>query len=414
VSTVALVLLAFVGLYPIVTAGLWIGGGLTFWAREERRELPPPASGWPGVTILIPAFNEEQVIATCVRAALAVDYADFEVLVLDDGSQDGTAEAARAASAGDDRLRVVHDPVNRGKAEQLNRGFEMARHELVVVSDADTHLHPLAVRKLVTRLTSSSRLAAVGGAPHVTNRVNLLCVMQVLEAASIVGLIRRTQAVAGTVGVVAGVLGIFRRDAVIAVGGYRGEMATEDIDLTWRLLLAGWDTGYEPDALVGMEVPATMRALWAQRRRWARGQGEVLRVHMGEVARWRHRRVWLVALESVASLLWVVAFVLATAFTTVAAIGAHDIPALLLAFSWGIAVALIATIQLGFALRVELPYDRRAMLVFLLAPVYSVTFWLLSAAAALRSEAPALLRGPAERRVVWDIPRERPSSVRRV
>ena len=81
--------------------------------------------------------------------------------------------------------------------------------------------------------------------------------MQVLEAASIIGLIRRTQAVAGRVGVVAGVLGLFRREAVLGVGGYRGEMATEDIDLTWRLLLAGWHTPYEPDALVGMEVPST-------------------------------------------------------------------------------------------------------------------------------------------------------------
>ena len=141
------------------------------------------------------------------------------------------------------------------------------------MTDADTHLHPLAVKLLVARLSRSARMAAVAGAPHVTNRRNLLCAMQALEAASIIGLIRRTQAVAGRVGVVAGVLGLFRREAVLGVGGYRGEMATEDIDLTWRLLLAGWHTSYEPEALVGMEVPANLRALWAQRRRWARRAG---------------------------------------------------------------------------------------------------------------------------------------------
>ena len=96
-----------------------------------------------------------------------------------------------------------------------------------------------------------------------TNRTNLLCAMQIIEAASIIGLIRRTQALTGRVGVVAGVLGLFRKDAVQAVGGYRGEMATEDIDLSWRLLLAGWLTSYEPAALVGMQVPAGYRPLGA-------------------------------------------------------------------------------------------------------------------------------------------------------
>ena len=154
-------------------------------------------------------------------------------------------------------------------------------------------------------------LAAVAGAPHVTNRTRLICAMQVLEAASIIGLIRRTQALTGRVGVVAGVLGIFHRDRVLAVGGYDGRMATEDIDLTWRLLMAGWQTGYEPRALVGMEVPSTLRALWAQRKRWARGQGEVLHAHLRAVSRWRQHRMWLLSVESVASLARVVSMALA-------------------------------------------------------------------------------------------------------
>ena len=131
--------------------------------------------------------------------------------------------------------------------------------------------------------------------------------MQVLEAAAIIGLIRRTQSLTGRVGVVAGVLGLFRRDRVLDVGGYDPRMATEDIDLTWKLLLAGWETVYEPHALVGMQVPSTLRALWAQRTRWARGQGEVLHAHLREVSRWRNHRMWLLALESLASLIWIVA-----------------------------------------------------------------------------------------------------------
>jgi poly-beta-1,6-N-acetyl-D-glucosamine synthase len=406
-GNVALVVLAFVGLYPVVTSGLWISGALIFRLFEEHAAAEPPATGWPGVTLLIPAYNEQQVIATCVRAALAVDYPVLEVLVLDDGSQDETAAAAAAAANGDGRLRVVRDAVNRGKSERLNRGFEVARHELVVVTDADTHVHPLALKLLVARMNRSPRLAAVAGAPHVTNRRNLLCAMQILEAASMIGLIRRTQAVAGRVGVVAGVLGLFRREAVIEVGGYRGEMATEDIDLTWRLLLAGWHTSYEPQALVGMEVPSSPSALWAQRRRWARGQGEVLHAHLGAVMRWHRRRLWPLALETTASLIWVVALVVSTLLTVIAVQSGGNIPAALLGLAWGIAVATVATLQLAFALQIDFPYDRRAALAFLLGPLYPVAFWTVSATAALWAELPALVRGSAESRVAWDIPRDR-------
>jgi biofilm PGA synthesis N-glycosyltransferase PgaC len=259
--TLAELLLAYVALYPIVTAALWIAGGVLFSSVDEGGPDLLADGEWPGVTVLIPAYNEEAVIATSVGAALAVDYPALELLVLDDGSGDRTAAVARAAAAGDPRCRVLRDPLNRGKADRLNDGFARARHGLVVVTDADAHLHPMAVKLLVARMVSSDILAAVAGAPHVTNRTRLICAMQVLEATSIIGLIRRTQSLTGRVGTVAGVLGLFRRDRVLAVGGYDARMATEDIDLTWKLLLAGWQTAYEPYALVGMEVPSTLRSL---------------------------------------------------------------------------------------------------------------------------------------------------------
>ena len=300
-------LLAFVALYPIVTAAVWIAGGVLFWLFDERGETHVPDGGWPGVTVLIPAYNEEQVIATSVRAALDADYPELEVLVLDDGSTDDTASAARVAAAGDPRFEVLRDPVNRGKAEQLNAGFARARHELVVVTDADTHMLPHALRRLAARMDQSELVAAVTGAPHVTNRGRLISAMQVLESASIIGLIRRTQALSGRVGIVAGVLGMFHRERVLAVGGYDSRMSTEDIDLTWRLLMAGWHTAHEPHALVGMQVPTRSRDLWAQRTRWARGQGEILHEHLRAIAAWRNRRMWPLGLESVASLVWVTA-----------------------------------------------------------------------------------------------------------
>ena len=257
--TAVKLLWAFVALYPVCTAALWIAGGLLFRLLEETGAAEEPDGGWPGVTVLIPAFNEEAVIATSVAAVIASDYPRLELLVLDDGSTDATEAAALEASAGDPRCRVIRDPVNRGKADRLNVGFSQARHELVAVTDADTHVHPEALKLLVARMCRTPILAAVAGAPHVTNRGRLLTAMQVLEAASIIGLIRRTQSLTGRVGVVAGVFGLFRRDRVLAVGGYDSRMATEDIDLSWKLLLRGWQTAYEPRALVGMQVPTSIR-----------------------------------------------------------------------------------------------------------------------------------------------------------
>src|SRR3954451_4737362 len=126
------VLLAFVALYPLVTAALWIAGGLMFRLWEERpsHAVQEPEGGWPGVSILIPAYNEEAVIANSVRAALDSDYPHLEVLVLDDGSTDYSEPAALEAPPGDRRSRVLLDLVNRVEADRLNFGFASVRHEL--------------------------------------------------------------------------------------------------------------------------------------------------------------------------------------------------------------------------------------------------------------------------------------------
>ena len=240
-----------------------------------------------------------------------------------------------------------------------------------------------------------------------TNRGRLIQALQVLEAVSIIGLIRRTQSLTGRVGVVAGVLGLFHRERVLAVGGYESRMATEDIDLTWKLLIAGWHTAYEPRALVGMQVPSTLPALWAQRKRWARGQGEVLNVHLGQVMHWRNRRMWMVSVESLASMLWVVlltvSFVLAV-FTAIFRGFGHDLFGFGLA--WGIAIAVLAILQLSVALSLEYDYDPTSLRALLVAVLYPVGYWVVGGLAALRCQTVALFRGPQDRRVVWDIPRQ--------
>jgi poly-beta-1,6-N-acetyl-D-glucosamine synthase len=406
VDGLELALLWFIALYPPVTAAFWIAGGLVYRLLDEATEIEEPLGGWPPLTLLIPAYNEGQVVATCLAAARKLDYPQLQILVLDDGSTDDTATVAEQAAAGDPRVRVVRDQLNRGKAERQNVGFRMAETELVLVCDADTHMHPLAPKLLVARLRRSPLNVAVAAGPHVTNRVNLLAAMQVLEAASIIGLIRRSGSLRGRVSTVAGVLALFRREPVLAVGGYRGEMATEDIDLTWRLLLSGWHTVYEPEALIGMQVPTSLRALWMQRKRWARGQGEVLHRHLGTVIRWRQRGMWPVALESLGSLVWVAAWAFALIVALVDLLLPNWNTIFGVAIAWGVAIAVVCTLQLATALALEARDDAHSLQAFLLGPLYPLFFWVVSALAALLAQVPAVFRGPRSRRVVWDIPRD--------
>lgn len=400
------ILLLYVALYPVITAALWVAGGILFKLLDEGDPDAVPEGGWPGVTVLIPAYNEEPVIATSVTAALASDYPRLEVLVLDDGSKDDTVGAATEAAGGDPRCQVVRDPVNRGKAERLNAGFARAEHDVIVVTDADAHLHPHAIRHLVARLTRTPMVAAVAGGPFVTNRGYLISAMQVLEAAAVIGLIRRTQSLTGRVGVVAGVCGAFRRDAVLDVGGYDDRMATEDIDLTWRLLLDGWHTAYAPRALVGMEVPTTVKALWAQRKRWARGQGEVLRRYCATVFRWRHHQMWLLSVEAIASLVWCLGLVVSLVLALLNVLNGENLGFFAFGLSWGVAISVVATVQMLVAVWLRFHYDHWGPRSLLVGSIYPAVFWIASAVAALHSELPAVFTGPRAKRVVWDIPRE--------
>lgn len=395
----------FIVFYPVVTASLWMAGGILFRLLEERRSITRPAGGWPGVTVLVPAYNEQAVISRCLRALRAVDYPVLEVLILNDGSRDDTAAVARAAADDDPRVTVVDDRTNLGKADRLNNGMRRATYDLVVVTDADTHVQTEAVKYLVARITRSRRYAAVAGCPHVTNRGSLLSAMQVLEAVSLIGLMRRTHALAGRVGTVAGVLGLFRRQAVLAVGGYDPRMATEDIELTWRLLQAGHRTSFEPNALVGMEVPLTLRSIWKQRSRWSRGQGEVLRTHGTKVFSARHVDLWPIAWEALLSFTWVLTLLGTTLYELARVIVLNETGEVAWMLGWGVAIAVMSTIQLTVAAGIAYRRDPMLPRSYALEPFYPLAYWIINALAAMFAESAGLVRGPRKHRVTWDIQR---------
>ncbi|BCL26438.1 bi-functional transferase/deacetylase [Streptomyces aurantiacus] len=259
---------------------------LVFFARAHVRRLERSRPGAPWlrevtqpVTVLVPAYNEEAGIEATVRSLLASDYPRLQIVVIDDGSTDRTAELAEGV--GDARVLVVRKP-NGGKAAALNTGLEYASHDILVMVDADTVFEPDAVHHLVQPLAHPA-VGAVSGNTKVGNRRGLLAKWQHLEYCFGFNLDRRMFEVLECMTTVPGAIGAFRRDALVGVGGVSDDTLAEDTDLTMALWRAGWRVLYEESAVAWTEVPTSLRQLWRQRYRWCFGTIQSMWKHRGAV-----------------------------------------------------------------------------------------------------------------------------------
>jgi biofilm PGA synthesis N-glycosyltransferase PgaC len=242
---------------------------------------------YPPLTLLIAAYNEAPNIESTLRSIGEQRYpAALDVIVIDDGSTDGTSAAALAA--GHPWLRVLVQPENRGKAAALNRGLEEARRELVVTVDADCRLHPDALRFLVEEyLNGQPQTAAVAGAVFVQNtHSNWATRLQHWDYFHGIAATKRTQSAYGGTLVAQGAFSLYRRAILREIGGWPSCVG-EDIVVTWAILRRGWFVGYAEDALCFTRVPETFGALVRQRVRWARGMIEAFRSHPGILVRRR-------------------------------------------------------------------------------------------------------------------------------
>jgi biofilm PGA synthesis N-glycosyltransferase PgaC len=268
--------------------------------EATSRQLPNEDDELPSVAILVPAKNEEAVVASCLEALLAVDYPEVEIFLLSDGSIDRTVEIARTFEGRG--VKVLEFLENRGKSETLESALESLRTDLAMIVDADTRLAPNAVREMASHFTDT-RLGGVTANVRVAGGGSFLARLQQMEYASIVGLTKRAAGLFGGLFTVSGAAACFRVSAVREVGGFRSVSATEDIELSWRLQRVGWLLSYAPRARVEISVPHRLPALWRQRRRWSQGLVEVLRLH-GDL--WRHSSSVLVPfmIEALSSMLW--------------------------------------------------------------------------------------------------------------
>ncbi len=247
---------------------------------DGKAPVPPPIDPERFVSVLIPAFNEQKVITGSIARVLASTDVRIEVIVIDDGSTDGTSAAVTAAYASEPRVRLL-TLENGGKARALNRGMALAGGDVIIALDADTQFETTTIARL-GRWFANPAMGAVAGNAKVGNRVNLVTRWQAVEYVTAQNLERRALAQFDAMTVVPGAVGAWRRAALDAVGGYPVDTLAEDQDLTIAIQCAGWQVGYDIGAVAWTEAPETFRSLAKQRFRWAFGTLQCL---------WKHRAI---------------------------------------------------------------------------------------------------------------------------
>ena len=270
----------------IASSVVALGLVFTFWSnflavplavyhkRIEREE--PPLESYPLVSIIVPAYNEERVIARTLESLVEADYPNKEIIIVDDGSTDNTL--AIASSYEKFGIRVYHKE-NGGKHSALNYGIRLSKGEIIVTVDADSIVGRDAIKGLVKKFRSEE-VSAVCGNIKVLNRMNWVTKCQALEYIASINIFRRAFDLFGAVAVVPGALGAFRRSVLEAGGLYDPDTIVEDFDTTVKTLKAGRIVQASSEALAYTEAPTSLRDLYRQRMRWYRGNFQTI---------WKHR-----------------------------------------------------------------------------------------------------------------------------
>jgi len=258
-------------------------GALAFveWRRSRKRagEQDGGRAGEPPfVSVIIPAYNEDRVIAQTIASLLGSTHPRFEIIVIDDGSRDRTSDVVRDRFGDVRRLRLF-TRANAGKAGALNFGLRHARGEIIVAVDADT-IFPAHTLGALARRFDDPLVGAIAGNAKVGNRINLITRWQALEYVTLQNLDRRAFALLNCITVVPGAVGAWRREVLEQLGGFSSDTLAEDQDLTLKVRKLGYKIGYEEDAVALTEAPDTWRGLAKQRFRWSFGTLQCM---------WKHR-----------------------------------------------------------------------------------------------------------------------------
>lgn len=393
----------FVFWYPAIMSVFWMVGAIIFYISNERKK-PLPLYETPMVSILVPCFNEEETIEKTVQELSRIEYPNYEIIAINDGSSDHTSEVINQLLPKYEKLRFIDLKQNNGKANALYLGLIAARGEILMGVDSDSYIMPDALNYIVPHFTNpfnGERVGAVTGNPRVRNRNSLLSKIQLCEYSSIISLIKRTQRIWGKVMTVSGVVVAFRKRALLDCRLWDRDMITEDIGVTWKLEKKFWDIRYEPRALCMMLVPETIKGLLKQRKRWATGGMEILKRHGNIFQSWKERRLFFIYLEQIFSILWSLCWLLMVVLLFISWIRADDF--FVFPYIWkSLFLSVVGIIQFSVAMLLDRKYDRSLFKNALAAVWYPFLYWYINALIVICS-LPALLRRN-KKLATWDSP----------
>lgn len=405
--TIESLLFDFVFFYPLFMAYLWMIGGMAFYFRYEKKSfnIEDPLTllnATPLVSILVPCFNEAANIREVVDSLSQLNYPNYEIICINDGSTDNTGALLDELLPTYPLLRVIHQATNQGKAVGLNTAALLAKGEFLLCIDGDAIVNKDVIPWMLVHFENGHRVGAVTGNPRIRTRSTLLGRLQVGEFSSIIGLIKRTQRIYGRVFTVSGVLAMFRKRALFNVSFWSPDMLTEDIEISWKLQTNHWDIRFEPHALCWVMMPETLRGLWKQRLRWAMGGMQVMHKYAPVLLSWRRRRMILVYLEYVTSIFWSYAMASVLVIWLIGLL--IPLPPRLqitMVPGWhGVLIGTTCLLQMLTSMTLDRHYDYRIFRHFFWMIWYPLAYWMLNMGATVWALPKVILRQRGKR-AVW-------------
>ncbi|EGQ43391.1 MAG: glycosyltransferase involved in cell wall biogenesis [Candidatus Nanosalina sp. J07AB43] len=238
-------------------------------SQESSSEGFDAPDKWPSVSVLVPAYNEESVVADSLENLLSIDYPDLDVVFINDASTDSTLEKAQGF---EDRqnLSIVNLKENRGKAGALNKGLEQIESDLTAVQDADSVIDGNTLRSTVSRLVAEEDTGGVIARIRPLKKNSFVRRLQSVEY-MVTNFHRKLMSKADILDVTPGAFSIYQTQDLKDLDGFDVGNLTEDQDMAWRLRRKGMSIRMTYSAVSSTELPASFSDLKGQRVRWARG-----------------------------------------------------------------------------------------------------------------------------------------------
>lgn len=294
-TSFALVRLIIIWFATILLSKYFIYMSLSPWGeirQKYRQKKTEQANGEqvynPKVSVLVPAWNEEDGVITTVNALLKSSYTNVELIVIDNASTDNTARNVKAlietrtkdgcSDNMNPKIKVIYSyEGNQGKGHALNNGLALATGTIILSIDADCFVPPPTIKNFVKHFQDSTVMAAVGNV-RIGNTDTIVGVVQYLEFLFSF-YFKKAESLVNTIYIIGGAAGAFRREVFDKIGPYSTTNITEDIELSVRIQGSGMRIAYAPDALVYTEGATTLAGLMKQRLRWKRGRFETFTAH---------------------------------------------------------------------------------------------------------------------------------------